>query len=101
MNLLPIYINKKKFDSLTASQQKALLDAAAQVKPLAGQWARDKVKSSIAELEKAGVHIYHPKKEEMAQWLSVREKVWGEIAEAFKGKLDLKVANEIYNLSPR
>jgi TRAP-type C4-dicarboxylate transport system substrate-binding protein len=101
MNLLPIYINQKKFDSLTPSQQKALLDAAAQVKPLAGQWARDKVKSSIAELEKAGVHIYHPNKEEMAQWLSVREKVWAEIAEAFKGKLDLKVANEIYNLSPR
>jgi hypothetical protein len=37
----------------------------------------------------------------MAQWLSVREKVWGEIAEAFKGKIDLKVANDIYNLSPR
>ena len=100
-NLLPIYINRKKFDSLTASQQKAILDAAAEVKPLAGQWARDKVKSSIAEYEKAGVPIYYPKKDEMAQWVSVREKVWKEIAEAFKGKIDLGVANEIYKLSPR
>jgi len=100
-NLLPIYMNRKKFDSLTASQQKAILDAAAQVKPLAGQWARDKVKSSIAEYEKAGVPIYYPKKDEMAQWVSVREKVWKEIAEAFKGKIDLGVANEIYKLSPR
>ena len=101
MNLLPIYINQKKFDSLTPSQQKALLDAAAQVKPLAGQWARDKVKSSIAELAKAGVPIYHPNKDEMVQWLSVREKVWQQIADEFKGKIDLKVAHEIYNLSPR
>jgi TRAP-type C4-dicarboxylate transport system substrate-binding protein len=97
-NLLPIYMNRKKFDSLTTSQQKAILDAAAQVKPLAGQWARDKVKSSIVEYEKAGVPIYHPTKEEMAQWLAVREKVWEEIAEAFKGKIDLSVANDIYKL---
>ncbi len=95
-NLLPIYINKKKFDSLTSSQRKALLDAAAQVKPLAGQWAREKVKSAAVEFEKAGVHIYHPSKDEMAKWLSVREKVWKEIAEAYKGKIDLGVANEIF-----
>ncbi len=101
MNLLPIYINQKKFNSLTPSQQKAILDAAAQVKPLAGQWARDKVKTSIVEYEKAGVPIYHPTKDEMAQWTSVREKVWQEIAEAFKGKLDLSVANDIFKLSPR
>jgi len=100
-NLLPIYINQKKFDSLTASQKKALLDAAAQVKPLAGQWARDKVKSSAAEFEKAGVHIYKPNKDEMAKWLSVREKVWKEIVESYKGKIDLAVANDIFKLSPR
>ena len=100
-NLLPIYMNKKKFDSLTPSQQKAILDAAAQVKPMAGQWARDKVKSSIVEYEKAGVPIYYPTKAEMAQWVSVREQVWKEIGEAFKGKIDLGVAAEIYKLSPR
>jgi len=97
-NLLPIYMNRKKFDSLTASQQKAILDAAAQVKPLAGQWARDKVKSSIAEYEKAGVPIYFPTKQEMAQWMAVREKVWQEIVDAFKGKIDLTVANDIFKL---
>jgi len=101
MNLLPIYINQKKFDSLTPSQQKAILDAAAQVKPLAGQWARDKVKSSIAEYEKAGVPIYHPTKDEMKKWMSVREKVWQEIAAEFKGKIDLSVANDIFKASKR
>ncbi len=97
-NLLPIYINKKKFDSLTPTQQKALLDAAAQVKPLAGQWAREKVKSAAEEFEKAGVHIYKPTKDEMVKWMSVREKVWKEIAEAFKGKIDLKVAEDLFKL---
>ena len=100
-NLLPIYMNRKKFDSLAASQQKAILDAAAQVKPLAGQWARDKVKSSIAEYEKAGAPIYHPTKEEMAQWMAVRENVWQEIGEAFKGKIDLGLANDIFKLRPQ
>lgn len=97
-NLLPIYMNRKKFDSLTPAQQKAILDAVPQVKPLAGQWAREKVKWAMNEYEKAGVNIYFPTKEEMAQWLSVREKVWQEIAEAFKGKIDLEVANEIFKL---
>jgi len=95
-NILPIYINQKKFDSLTPFQQKAVLDAAAQVKPLAGKWARDKADAAIAEFEKAGVHIYHPNKEEMAKWMAVREAVWKEIAETFKGKIDLKIANAIY-----
>ena len=62
------------------------MDAAAQVKVLAGQWARDKVNTSAAEVENAGVHIYRPaKKDEMAQWLSVRESVWQAIAGEFKG----------------
>ena len=100
-NLLPIYMNQKKFDALTPAQQKALLEAAAQVKPLAGQWARDKVKSSVAATEKAGVHIYHPTKPELEQWVSVREAVWQQVADQFKGKVDLGVANEIFKLNPR
>jgi len=101
VNLLPIFINQKKFDSLTPAQQKVILDAAAQVKPLAGQWARDEVKNGISEFAKAGVSIYHPTKEEMAKWLAVRETLWKQIADDFKGKIDLKVANDIYSLSPR
>ena len=97
-NLLPIYINQKKFDSLTASQQKAIVEAAAQVKPLAGQWARDKVKSAAEEFGKAGVTIYRPTKEEMVKWMSVRERVWNEIAEAFKGKIDLNLAEDLFKL---
>jgi len=100
-NLNPIFMNQKKFDSLTPFQQKALLDAAAQTKPLAGQYARDLVRADIDIMGKAGVHIYHPSKDEMAQWMSVRETVWQQVAETFKGKIDLGVANEIFKLNPR
>jgi TRAP-type C4-dicarboxylate transport system substrate-binding protein len=100
-NLLPVYMNQKKFDSLTPAQQKALLDAAAQVKPLAGEWARERVKASIEATEKAGVRIYHPTKPEMEQWLSVRDTVWQQVAEQFKGKVDLAVANEVFKLNAR
>jgi TRAP-type C4-dicarboxylate transport system substrate-binding protein len=101
MNLLPVYMNQKKLDSLTPFQQKALLDAAAQTKPLAAQFARDRVKIAADAVEKAGVHIYHPNKEEMAQWTSVREKVWQQVAEEFKGKVDLSIANDIYKSNER
>jgi TRAP-type C4-dicarboxylate transport system substrate-binding protein len=100
-NLFPIYMNQKKFDSLTPFQQKTLLDAAAQTEALAGQYARDKVKAAIDEVKLAGVQIYHPTKEEMAQWMSVREAVWQQVADSFKGKIDLGVANEIFKLNPR
>jgi len=100
-NLFPIYMNQKKFDSLTPFQQKALLDAAAQTEALAGQYGREKVKAAIDEVKKAGVEIYHPTKDEMAQWVSVRETVWQQVANEFKGKIDLGVANEIFKLNPR
>lgn len=100
-NLLPIYMNRKKFDSLTPFQQKAILDASAQIKPLAAQWAVERVKASIDMIKKAGVQMYRPTKEERAQWHAVREKVWQEVADQFKGKVDLAVANEIYKSFPR
>jgi len=98
-NLLPIYINQRKFNSLTPSQQKALLDAAKQVEPLAGQWAVEKVKSAAEEFEKAGVHIYHPTKEEREQWMAVKDDLWKEVAAANKGKVDLDVAYNIFKWS--
>ena len=94
-------MNQKKFDSLTPSQQKAILDAAEQVKPLAGQWAREKVQSALADFSKAGVQIYYPNKEEMTKWLAVREALWTHIANDFKGKIDLNIANEMYKLRPQ
>jgi hypothetical protein len=37
----------------------------------------------------------------MAKWLAVREPVWKQIADEFKGKIDLGAANEIYKVRPQ
>jgi TRAP-type C4-dicarboxylate transport system substrate-binding protein len=100
-NVFPIYMNQRKFDSLTPSQRNAILEAAAQTETLAGQYGRDKVKSAVDEVTKAGVKIYHPTKDEMAQWMAVRETVWQQVADEFKGKIDLGLANEIFKLTSR
>ena len=96
INVIPIYMNQKKFDSLTPFQQKAILDAAEQVKPLAGKYARDLANAAGDEFEKNGVKIYYPTKDEMAKWLAVREDVWKQVANEFKGKVDLDIANQLY-----
>jgi len=95
-NNLPLYINQKKFDSLTPSQQKAILDAAAETEAFSQEAARDLVKKSTADVEKAGVKIYTPKGAELAEWTSIREPVWKQIASEMQGKIDLSVAETIY-----
>ena len=99
--LVLVYMNQQKFNSLTPFQQKALLEAAAQTEPLAGQFARDLVKTATATVEKNGVRIIHPTKDQLARWLSVREGVWQQSAKEFKDKIDLQVAKDIYELNQR
>src|SRR5262249_37940911 len=86
-NAIPIYINQKKFDSLSPAHQKILLEAAAEAEKFNGEYARKLVKSSADELGKVGIKIYHPTKAEMDQWLSVRQQVWEQIANEYKGKI--------------
>ena len=100
-NVNPFFMNQKKFDSLTPFQQKALLEAADQTKSLAGQYARELVKADIDVMKNAAVQIYYPTRDEMAQWLAIRATVWQQVADQFKGKIDLGLAEEIFKLSPR
>jgi hypothetical protein len=41
------------------------------------------------------MEIYYPTPEEYAQWTSIREKVWQEVAEQQKGKIDIELAKRI------
>ena len=92
---LPLFMNAKKFNSLTPKQQKALLDAAEETKAFNRKDAVEFVSRALDTVKKAGVTIYNPTPEEYAQWTSVREKVWQDVAAQFKGKIDLNLANEI------
>ena len=93
--VLPLYMNAKKYNSLTPSQQKALQDAAEEAKAFNRKDAVEFVNRALEATKKAGVTIVFPTPDEYAQWASIREKVWQEVAGQFKGKIDLALANEI------
>jgi TRAP-type C4-dicarboxylate transport system substrate-binding protein len=93
--VLPLYMNAKKYSSLTPGQQKALMDAAEEAKAFNRKDAVKFVNRALEATKKGGVTIVFPTPDEYAQWAAVREKVWQEVAEQFKGKIDLTLANEI------
>jgi len=92
---LPMFMNAKKFNSLTPAQQKALMDAAAEAGAFNRKDALGFVQRALDATRNAGTQIYFPTPDEYAQWASVRDKVWQEVAEHFKGKVDLALANYI------
>jgi TRAP-type transport system periplasmic protein len=92
---LPMFINAKKFNSLTPAQQQALMDAGAEAGAFNRKDALGFVERALDATKKAGTQIYFPTPDEYAQWASVRDKVWQEVAEHFKGKVDLTLANYI------
>ena len=53
------------------------------------------VQRALEATKAAGTQVYFPTPEEYAQWASVRDKVWQEVADHFKGKVDLALANYI------
>lgn len=55
-----VIVNKKAFDKLTESQQKALLDAAAQAEKAGWDLSREKTNFFKGELEKAGLKMITP-----------------------------------------
>ncbi len=92
-----LFINAKKFASLSPAHQQILLDSAREVKAWQHKDAAESAQKAIHDLTtKYGVQIYTPTPEEYAQWASIREKVWEQVAEEQKGKLDLGLAKAIY-----
>ena len=54
-----------------------------------------RVANDEKELTKLGVTTYTPTAEEWAKWAAVRDKVWAEVAEAQKGKVDINLAKQL------
>jgi tripartite ATP-independent transporter DctP family solute receptor len=91
-----VFMNQKKFASLPAASQKVILDAAREAEAWTRKYSADQVEGYLADLKKRGVEIYYPTAAEYAQWTSIREKVWNEVAEQQKGKIDIGLAKKIF-----
>lgn len=91
-----VFINPKKLASLASHYQTAILEAGRE----AGLWQRKHAAEELAavfeHLKKNGVEIYQPTPEQYAQWTSVREKVWQEVGEQLKGKIDMTAAKQLH-----
>ncbi|MBI4505760.1 MAG: TRAP transporter substrate-binding protein [Chloroflexi bacterium] len=91
------FINARKFASLSPQHQKALTDAAQEAKVWQYKDAAGRVAKIFEEMKaKHGVQVYVPTAAEMTQWAAIREKVWQEVAEQEKGKIDLNLAKQLY-----
>ena len=91
-----VFISPKKFDSLSKKHQDAVLAAAQEAEAWIRKYSSEKLNDYLKDLEGFKMEIYYPTPAEYAQWTAVREKVWQEVAEQQKGKLDLELANQIY-----
>lgn len=91
-------MNRNRFDSLSPAHQKAIMEAAQEAAEFSVKEGAAYVDEAIKKLAGHGHIIHIPTPQEYAQWAAVREGVWKEVREnpAFKGKLDMDLANEIY-----
>jgi tripartite ATP-independent transporter DctP family solute receptor len=92
-----LFINARKWAVLSPAHQKIMMDAAQETKAWQYKDAAERTASAARELtEKHGMQIYVPTPEEYAQWSSIREPVWKQVAAEQGDKFSLDVANEIY-----
>ena len=93
--MMPLFMNAKKYNSLTPDQQKVLHEAAQESMAFNRTDAVEWVSRALVTTQKAGVTIVFPTPDEYAQWASVRDKVWQDVSEQLKGKIDLTLAKHI------
>ena len=92
-----LFVNEKKFTSLSPAHQKAILEAAEETKKWQYEYARTDLRDkAISELGGKGVTVYTPTPAEYAQWASIREQLWKEVAAQLGPRLDLEVAKQLY-----
>lgn len=95
-SFVQVFMSAKKFASLNEAGRKAVMDAAKEAEAWTRKYSADQVEGYLSDLTKRGMEIYYPTPQEYAQWTAIREKVWNEVAEQQKGKIDIELAKKIY-----
>jgi TRAP-type transport system periplasmic protein len=94
-SFVQVYMNSKRFAALPEAERRALMDAGREAQAWTRKFSADQVEDYLADLKKRGMDIYYPSAAEYAQWTAIREKVWREVAEQQKGKIDIDLAHKI------
>lgn len=95
-NFQQAFMNRQVSDSLAPGHQKALMAAAEEAQTW--NWAdmARRTKEVEDRVTKLGMTIHHPTPDEYAQWASIREDVWKQIAQSQPGKIDLDLAQQLF-----
>jgi len=94
-SFVQVYMNAAKYASLSDADRRALHDAARETQAWTRKYSADQVEVYLGDLKKRGMEIYYPSVAEYAQWTAIRDKVWRDVAEQQKGKIDIELANKI------
>jgi TRAP-type C4-dicarboxylate transport system substrate-binding protein len=94
-SFVQVFMSGPKFAALSEQNKKVVMDSAKEAEAWTRKYSADQVENYLSDLKKRGMEIYYPTPEEYAQWTSIREKVWQEVAEQQKGKIDIELAKRI------
>jgi tripartite ATP-independent transporter DctP family solute receptor len=96
-SFVDVFMNPGKFSSLSADQQRAVLEAANETQTWIRKYAADQLQGYLNDLKVQGMQVYTPTPAEYQQWVAVRDRVWDEAAKSYGGKIDLSLARKIYS----
>jgi len=92
-------MSKATWDSISETQQKAVLEAAEEAQTFGFELAPRLVDELRKEMEKAGGTFYYPTEEEMQLWMGIKDKVWSDFADQIDQDLVKRVVNPTTQIS--
>lgn len=90
-NMHLCFMSKIIWDTLTASQQKAILEAAQEAQAYNFDIAPQMVEGLKDEMKSIGGEFYIPTAEEMEKWMSIKDAIWNE----FSDRIDMDFVNRV------
>jgi len=90
-NMHLCFMSKIIWDTLTESQQQAILEAAAEAEDYNFEIAPQMVGGLKDEMRAVGGEFYNPTEEEMEEWVSIKDAIW----EEFSDRIDMDFVNRV------
>ena len=90
-NMHLCFMSKIIWDTLTESQQKAIVEAAAEAEAYNFEIAPQMVEGLKDEMKAIGGQFYYPTDEEMEKWMSIKDAIWNE----FSDSIDMDFVNRV------
>lgn len=85
----PLVISKAKYESLPADLQEILIEVGKDLEPYSDENVKNRYATVFDELEKSGIPVHYPTKEELEEWRTAVEPVYKWFTEKVNGGKEL------------